>query len=184
VFLEHGYTGATIPLIAAEAGVAVQTVYRAAPGKAGLLEAAVLAAVAGGSDRSDVPVEQRPAIRAVIDEPDPRRKLTLFAHTQPGIWSRVGSLTRVLEAAADSEPSLAQFRDGQDAQRLDGYRRMSALIEANEALKPGLTPARAADIIWTLCSRATFDALVSARGWSHEEYERWLTEMLQEALLA
>ena len=36
VFLARGYTGATIPAIAAEAGVALQTVYRAAPGKAGL----------------------------------------------------------------------------------------------------------------------------------------------------
>jgi AcrR family transcriptional regulator len=184
VFLEHGYAGATIPLIAAEAGVALQTVYRAAPGKAGLLEAAVLAAVAGGSDRSDVPVEQRPAIRAVIDEPDPRRKLALYAHTQPGIWSRVGSLMRVLEAAADSEPALVRFRDAQDAQRLDGLRRLGELIEAGGALKPGLSPQRAADIIWTLGSRATFDALVGARGWSHGDYERWLAEMLQEALLA
>lgn len=34
VFLARGYAGATIPAIAAEAGVALQTVYRAAPGKA------------------------------------------------------------------------------------------------------------------------------------------------------
>ena len=183
VFLEHGYTGATIPLIAREAGVALQTVYRAAPGKAGLLEAAVLAAVAGGSDRSAVPVEQRPAIRAVIAEPDPRRKLALYAHTQPGIWSRVGALMRVLDAAAASEPTLSRFRDDQDAQRLDGLRGLGELIEEQGALREGLSPARAADIIWTLCSRATFDALVVVRGWSHDEYERWLTEMLQEALL-
>ncbi len=60
---------------------------------------------------------------------------------------------------------------------------MSQLIEASGALKPGLSPERAADIVWTLCSRASFDALVRARGWSHEEYERWLTDMLQDALL-
>jgi len=184
VFLEHGYTGATIPLIATEAGVALQTVYRAAPGKAGLLEAAVLSAVAGGSGRSAVPVEQRPAIRAVIEEPDPGRKLALYAHTQPGIWARVGALMRVLEAAAVSEPTLARFRDAQDAQRLDGLRRLGELIEERGALQEGLSPTRAADIIWTLCSRAIFDALVLTRGWSHEEYERWLTETLQSALLA
>jgi len=183
VFLEHGYAGATIPQIATEAGVALQTVYRAAPGKAGLLEAAVLSAVAGGSGRSAVPVEQRPAIRAVIEEPDPRRKLALYAHTQPGIWSRVGGLMRVLEAAAASEPTLSRFRDAQDAQRLDGLRRLGELIEERGALKEGMSPDRASDIIWTLCSRATFDSLVGARGWSHEEYEQWLSEALQAALL-
>jgi AcrR family transcriptional regulator len=183
VFLEHGYTGATIPLIATEAGVALQTVYRAAPSKADLLQAAVLAAVAGGSDRSAVPVEERPAIRAVIDEPDPRRQLALYAQTQPGIWSRVGALMRVLDAAATSEPTLAQFRDAQDQQRLDGLSRFAALMGERGVLKEGLSPHRAADVIWTVCSRATYDSLVLARGWSHEEYEQWLAETLQAALL-
>src|SRR5215210_619029 len=40
VFIERGYAGATIPVIAAEAGVAVETVYRSAVGKAGLLREA------------------------------------------------------------------------------------------------------------------------------------------------
>ncbi len=52
VFLEVGYARATIPRIAAEAGVAVETVYRSASGKAGLLAAAVQAALAGTSPES------------------------------------------------------------------------------------------------------------------------------------
>lgn len=51
VFLERRYAGATIPRIAAEAGVAVETVYRAAAGKAGLLEAAVQASKAFSDQR-------------------------------------------------------------------------------------------------------------------------------------
>ena len=107
VFLEHGFVGATIPAIAAEAAVALQTVYRAAPGKAGLLAAAVNAAVAGGSERAATPVDDRPVIRAIVDEPDPSEQLRLYAHTQPGIWARVGPLLRVLEAAAAQNPSFA-----------------------------------------------------------------------------
>jgi hypothetical protein len=46
-------------------------------------------------------VEERPAIRAMIEEPDPRRKLELHAPTQPGIQARLGPLYRtVAEAAA------------------------------------------------------------------------------------
>ena len=70
VFLEHGYTGATMQKIAAAAGVVVETIYRTFDGKAGLFKAAVDAAVAGGTERAERPVEQRPALRAVIEEPD------------------------------------------------------------------------------------------------------------------
>src|SRR4051794_38300089 len=68
VFVERGYAAATIPRIAAEAGVAVETVYRSASGKAGLLAAAVQAALAGGATRAEVAVDQRPGIRRVIEE--------------------------------------------------------------------------------------------------------------------
>jgi AcrR family transcriptional regulator len=183
VFLEHGYAGATIPMIAAEAGVALQTVYRAAPGKAGLLEAAVTAAVAGGSARAAVPVEERPAVRAVIDEPDPHRQLRLYAHTQPGIWSRVGPLLRVLEAAAVSEPELRRLQQQQDAQRHAGLTRFARLLADRGALRTGLTPERAADIIVTVASMATYDSLVVTHAWTDQQYEGWLADSLQHALL-
>lgn len=183
VFLEHGYAGATIPVIAREAGVALQTVYRAAPGKAGLLAAAVNAAVAGSSARAVVPVEERPAIRAIIDAPDPAEQLRLYAHTQPGIWARVGPLLRVLEAAAASEPDLRKLQQEQEAQRHAGLTRFARLLQQRGALREHLTPESAADIIVTLGSFATYDSLVATRGWTHDQYETWLTDTLQHCLL-
>ena len=183
VFLDKGYAGATIPAIAAEAGVALQTVYRAAPGKAGLLEAAVRAAVAGGVARAAVEVEERPAIRAVIDETDPARQLELYAATQPGIWARVGPLLRVLEAAAASEPELERLRRAEGELRRTGLGRFMALLVERRALKPGLSAERAADVIWTLCSQANHDQLVLDRGWSTEDYRVWLADTLKAALL-
>ena len=183
VFLEHGYAGATIPEIAKEAGVALQTVYRAAPGKAGLLAAAVTAAVAGGVERSLVPVEQRPAIRAVIEEEDPRRQLALYAQTQPGIWSRVGPLWRVLEVAAASEPELRRLQEDQEAQRLEGLTRFARALQQRGALREELTLEHAADIIVTLGSYPTYQSLVIKRGWTDSEYETWLAETLQCCLL-
>ena len=122
LFVERGYSGATIPAIAAEAGVAVETVYRSSEGKAGLLADAVRAAVAGGVERAEVPVTARPAISRIIDEPDPVRQLQLYAATQPGIWSRVGPLLRVLDAACDSDPSLGELRERLAAERQHGLR--------------------------------------------------------------
>jgi AcrR family transcriptional regulator len=182
-FLTNGYAGATIPMIAESAGVAVETVYRSASGKAGLLEAAVQAALAGGVERADVRVEDRPAIQRVIEEQDPRRQLAAYVATQPGVWSRVGPLLRVLDEAGASDPALQQLRQSHAAQRLNGLRRFAGLLAERGALREGLSIDRAAEIIWTLCAQANYEALVTHLGWTHDEYKSWLTSVLIHALL-
>jgi len=183
VFLERGYVAATIPRIAAEAGVAVETVYRSASGKAGLLAAAVQAALAGGPMRAEVPVEQRPDIRRLIEETDPRAQLRAYAATQPGVWGRVGPLVRVLDAAASTDDVLVELRDRLEQQRLDGMRRFAGLLAERGALRADLSVDRAADILWTLCAQTTYVSLVTVRGWPTEDYEEWLTTALVASLL-
>ena len=184
LFVARGYAGATIPAIAAEAGVAVETVYRSASGKAGLLGDAVRAAVAGGAERTDVPVIERPAIRRIIDEPDPVRQLQLYAATQPGIWSRVGPLLRVLDAASNSDTSLIELRERIAAERLHGLRTgLGGLLEGRGVLRPGLTAERAGDIVYTVCGPANYEALVTQCGWTKQDYQGWLADTLVAALL-
>jgi AcrR family transcriptional regulator len=184
LFVERGFAGATIPAIATEAGVAVETVYRAASGKAGLLGDAVRAAVAGGASRAEVPVMERPAIRQIIDELDPVRQLRLYAATQPGIWSRVGPLLRVLDAASTSDTSLIELREQIAAERRHGLRAgLGKLLEQRGVLRSGLTAERAGDIVYTVCGQANYEALVTQCGWTEGEYRDWLVDTLVAALL-
>ena len=183
VFLERGYAGATVPSIATEAGVAVETVYRAAPGKAGLLAAVVEAALAGGSENAALAVEARPGIRRVIEEQDAVRKLQMYAATQPGVYSRAAGILRVLDEAAPSTPELADLRDDHAQRRLVGMRKLSAQLAERGALRTGLSPERAADILVTVCSRANYDSLVTERGWSPTAYRDWLADTLVHTLL-
>ena len=183
VFLANGYASSTIPAIARNAGVAVETVYRAAPGKAGLLAAAVQVSLAGGAERAAQPVEDREGIRRVIDESDPHRRLHAYAATQPGVWSRVGPLLRVLDEGARGDEELRRLKEGHEDQRLNGMKRFARLLAEDHALRPDLEVDRAADILWTLCAQSTFDALVTHRGWTHHEYRTWLAETLADALL-
>lgn len=183
LFLDRGYAGATVPAIAKRAGVAVETVYRAANGKAGLLAAAVQAALAGGVARAEVTVEERPAIRKVIDESDPRRQLLAYASTQPGVWTRVGPLLRVLDEAAAGDEELAALKREHAEQRYAGLRRFATLLADRGALRHDVSVDRATDVIWTLCAQSTFESLVGARGWTHAEYRDWLADMLAKALL-
>ena len=52
-----------------------------------------------------------------------------------------------------------------------------------EYKRTGLTPERAADMLLTVCARANYDSLVTARGWSPAEYRDWLSDTLAASLL-
>jgi AcrR family transcriptional regulator len=183
LFVERGYAATTMAAIAAAAGVVVETIYRAYGSKAGLFKAVVRAAVAGGAARAERPVEQRPAIQAVIAEPDPHRQLALYAATQPGIHARAGPLLRVLAGAAAADPQLARVWEQLEAERLAGMGRFAQLLADRGALRPGLSVEEARDLLWTLASLAVHDLLVLQRRWPPERYRDWLAATLARALL-
>jgi AcrR family transcriptional regulator len=183
LFLERGYAGTTLAAIAQAAGVVVETIYRAYGSKAELFKVVVRAAVAGGADRAQVPVEQRPAIAAVIAETDPYRQLQLYAATQPGIHARAGPLLRVLIGAAAADPELAALWAQLENERLNGLGRFAQLLADRGVLRSGLSVEEARDLLWTLNSLALHDLLVRQRGWSPERYRDWLAGALARELL-
>jgi AcrR family transcriptional regulator len=183
LFRERGYVGTSMPTIAAEAGVVVETIYRAFGSKAALFKAVIESALAGGSQRAETPPAERPAIRAVIDETDPHRKLELYAATQPGVQGRSGPLYRVLVAAADSDPELRDVLDAMGARRLYGLGELASQLAEGRALRSDLSVEKARDIIWTLCSTPVHDLLVRQRGWTAETYQHWLAAALLRELL-
>ena len=184
LFRERGYARVTMPLIATEAAVAVETIYRAFGSKAGLFRAVIDAAVAGGTARAELPVEERPAIRALIDEPDPHRQVELYAATQPGIHRRSGPLLRVLAGGAASDPELQALWTEIEASRLAGQGGFVRMLAERGVLLAGLSFEDARDGLWALCSLAIYDMLVETRGWPIERYRTWLTSALQHLLLA
>lgn len=183
LFRQRGYSATSMPAIASEAGVVVETIYRTFGSKAGLFRAVVESAIAGGPTRADVPVEERPAIRAVIEEPDPRRQLELYAATQPGIHRRSGPLLRALRDAQSADEDLGALWNEMEEWRLQGQGRMVGHLAERGALREGLPVEDARDITWTLCSLAVHDLLVVERGWSSEKYSDWLAATLTSALL-
>lgn len=183
LFLRDGYAPTTMSAIATEAGVVVETLYRGFGSKAGLFGAVVEAALAGGADRAEVPVEERPAIAEMIAEPDPRRQVALYAATQPGIHRRAGPLLRAVRDAAALDAEVGQVWRELETQRHAGQGRFVGLLSSRGSLRDGLSVELATDALWTLTSLAVYDLLVVDRGWSADAYERWLVEALARELL-
>src|SRR6478752_6101747 len=149
LFRERGYA---VPLadIASEAGVVVETVYRIFGSKAVLFRAAVEALLAGSAGRAEIPVGERPAIRAIHQDPDPGRQVAAYAATQPGIHRRAGPLLRALRDARGSDAELGRLWDEMEAWRLDGQSRFVRMLADRGVLKSGLTVDAAIDTTWTL----------------------------------
>jgi AcrR family transcriptional regulator len=183
LFRAHGYARVSMPQIAVDAGVAVETIYRAFGSKAGLFSSVIDAAVAGGAARAEVPVPERPAIRAISDERDPRRQIELYAATQPGIHRRAGPLLRALAAASATDPALQALWERIESGRLHGQAGFVAMLASRGSLRPGLSVEEGRDGLWTLTSLAVWDLLVTSRGWSVDRYERWLADRLIDVLL-
>jgi AcrR family transcriptional regulator len=177
LFRERGY-GVPLTEIASEAGVVVETVYRIFGTKAGLFRAVVEALLAGGTSRAETPIEERPFVRAIHAETDPRRQVAIYVGTQPGVHRRAGPLLRALRDARGSDPELGRLWDEMEARRLDGQGRFVRMLADRGVLRPGLAVDAATDVTWTLCSLAVYDLLVLERGWSDDRYQAWLTDAL------
>ena len=182
LFRNQGYA-VPMPAIAAEAGVVVETLYRIFGNKAGLFRAVVEALLAGGPSRAEVPVDERPAIRAIIDEPNPRRQVALYAATQPGIHGRSGPLLRALRDAQAGDLELTSLWAELEAWRYAGQGRFVARLSQQGALRSDRSQEQAADIVFMLCSLAVHDLLVRERGWTTDQYESWLATALTQELL-
>jgi AcrR family transcriptional regulator len=189
LFLERGFAGTTLAGVAAAAEVAVETIYRAFDGKAGLFRAVVEDAVAGGGTVGDgtTPPDSallRERFDAILAEPDPRRQLALYADLQPGMQARIGPLMRVLADAAAADPAVRETADRLADQRLAGMDRFARMLAGQGALRPDLTADEARDVLWTLNSHAVYDLLVTTRGWTPDRYRDWLADALARLLLA
>jgi AcrR family transcriptional regulator len=182
LLLERGYAGMAMADLAAEAGVSVPLLYKVLGPKWRLVKRVYDVLLAGDVD--PVPVAERPALRALVADPDPRSKLARYAALSRAMAERAGPLTSVLLAAARAgEPDLQEFAATIDRERLAGATALAGHLAERGALAPGLSVERARDLIWLHTAPDTYRLLVLERGWPLDEFERWFAASLAAALL-
>jgi AcrR family transcriptional regulator len=181
LFEEQGYAATSMASIAKEAGVALKTVYLAFDTKSGLLRALWHLRLRG--DEAPSPVGERDWYREVMEEPDPARQLELNARNSRVVKARVGALMEVIRSGARSDADVDALWSNIQAEFLDNQRSIIDSLQRKKALARGLKVDRAADILWTLNHPDLYQLLVSERGWTPEQYEKWLADATASQLL-
>jgi AcrR family transcriptional regulator len=181
LFERDGYAATTMAAIAAEAGVALKTVYVAFETKSGLLRALWHLLLRG--DEADVPVADRAWYQEVVDQPDPERQLRLNARNARAVKERAGALMGVIRNAAPADPDIEALWDRIQSDFYDNQRSIVKALDSNKALARGLDITRATDILWTLNHPDTWQLLVSERGWTPEQWEQWFGDTAASQLL-
>jgi AcrR family transcriptional regulator len=143
--------------VAAGAGLSRQAVYLHFPDRAALL--AALRAGLELPDGAEI-VEQAPSARAALTS-----VLTRLAETYARIWP-------VLRASGTS----------QTQGRLPLCQALVARFRAEGALAPHLSPAAAADILYSLTSPALWHELTQGRGWDATRYRTHMAYLTVSAL--
>lgn len=174
LFEERGYAATTMAAIAAEAGVALKTVYVAFETKSGVLRALWHLLLRG--DEADVPMGERQWYRDVLAEPDPRRQVRLVAQNSRAVKTRAAALMKVIRDAAPTEPDIEALWSRIQSDFHEIQRPIVAALDERDALRPELDVARATDLLWTLNHPDLWHLLVGERGWSAEEYEQWFAD--------
>src|SRR3954454_18428791 len=163
-FLELGYAGTTMNAVAADAGVSVETVYKAFGNKAGLVKAVFDVAIVG--DDEPIPLMQRQLIAHIEAEPDAREKLERAGPPLAETAARTQPIVLVVRAAAVTDASAAGVWEQLQAERLGGMAMFAAHLHGAGCLREGVSKNEARDVLWTYNSVEIWDLLVNQRCWT------------------
>jgi AcrR family transcriptional regulator len=174
LFVRDGYLATTMAGIAAEAGVAVQSLYLIFGSKLDILKAALDVAVVGNFE--PVPLLEREWARRLAEIPDGPEAVRLLISEVTRILGRTYPIYAVVQAAAASEAGelLAENK----RQRHEGNRVKAEELSRKPGFARGLTRAAAADLIYGLASEDLYGLLVVDRGWSPQKWESWCANIL------
>ena len=179
LFEQKGYTSTTIDDIAAEAGVAIQSVYKAGTSKAELLQRVVEVVVAG--DDQQMLLTDRPTFATIADEPDAARQIEMIAALVASTQERSGRMQVALREAAAVDATVAENLANELERRHETIRTVIGMLPEDRLR---VSHDDATDTVWAIGSTEVFLLLRTRRGWDANQFTTWLTQTLSRQLLA
>ena len=180
LFLRDGYARTSMKAIAGVAGVSEKTMYLAFATKATLLRQVIQLTVQG--DEAGTPLAERPEWRQLLSGPI-EEVFARFAAQNAALMTRTAPLIALGEAAAATDPELAEYRDQAHAESRANLRALAAELKRRGALNPETTEQKAADTIYAMASdESVYLRLTRECGWTPADYADMIARALKATL--
>ncbi len=176
LFESQGFENVTIAKIAREAQVSVPSIYSIFQSKRGVL--------LGLMDEALPPEQHAALVEQGKKEKCPRKRLQITATISRQLYDAEKAQLSFLRGAWILDPVFKELEIERERRR---YQRQKETVEtmANEnAFTDNLSISKVRDILWTFTGRDFYRMLVVERGWSSDEYEKWLADLLTLTLLS
>ena len=136
-----------------------------------------------GTDH-EVVAEDRAHVKAMRAEPDPAKKLAIYARAVCETHQRMAPLFLALRDASSTEPEAQEVWRQISDRRAANMRKLVRELRDSGGLRPDLSIEQGADIVWATNSSELYILLVVERGWPVRRFERWLADSWCRLLLA
>jgi TetR/AcrR family transcriptional regulator of autoinduction and epiphytic fitness len=176
LFVDPGYAATPLTAVAAEAGVAVQTVYAVFGNKRQLLSDLVDVTLVGDDEK--VAMANRSFVTDIRALTGLRAKLTRYARHLAETHARQVHVMLALAGAATADADAAAIW----RKNLEDRRHGMAMFAADLAGEVLVTQERTADVLWLAQDIRNYDWLVRERGWPVERFERWFVDSVTAVL--
>jgi AcrR family transcriptional regulator len=175
-FAERGFPSTTVEAIAEAANVSPQTFYSAFGSKRGVLFSLL----------DEMPAAADPAAlaAALATARDAKQQLAFLVDYRVRLYAGSLDVLEAVRAAAARDPDVAAvWAEGEERRRRNQQELLSSW-DAHGGLRPGVSRARADDVLWALTGPDVYRLFVVERAWERETFSEWLVDLLARELLS
>lgn len=175
LFESEGFEYVTIEKIAHSAAVSIPTIYSLFQSKRGVLRALMDEALP--KEQFDALVEES------IQAKSPKMRLHFSAKIARQMYDAEKAQMEIFRGAAVLAPEFKELEKEREMRRYDRQKVTIQAMAEDQSLGHGLSITKARDILWAFTGRDLYRMLVLEQGWTSDEYEKWLAQMLVTALI-
>ena len=175
LFESDGYESVTIEKLAQAAEVSSPTIYSLFKSKRGVLHALMDEAL---------PTLQREVLLDGVKEGRSAKEILLSAaKISRQMYDAERAQMDILRGASVIAPEFKKLEKEREKRRYIRQEESTKRMVKEKSLLKGLSLSKARDIIWAFTGRDLYRMLVVERGWTSDEYEKWLAQLLIKTLI-